>query len=377
MRRKNLSSTTVSKKQRCVIVLGQLDTPTDGVEDYCRYLAEGLRAEQFEVNVVRPRWEEIGLDASLAELNKKIGAAPVDWFLLQYTALAWSKRGFPTRAVSMLKALKKKGHCVVTFHDYGPYVGARWIDRVRRSVQLSVMRKLMELGDMAVLTVPREHVSWIPAAAKNDVFIPVGANLPVPEKAWMQGRAEIDRTPVVAVFSISAPPHGSREVQLIAEAVKFASKRVGPLRVVVLGRNSEAGGEELRTALAGSSIEVKVMGIVSAEEIVHALGTSDVLLFARGPISSNRGSAIAGIACGLPVIAQDGPVTSPLMKEAGVVLVPSDRGVDFGTALADVLSDPEYRASLATRSRNAQVRYFSWAAIAAKYAGAMRNEKSG
>jgi glycosyltransferase involved in cell wall biosynthesis len=371
-----LSDVPASIEHRCVLVLGQLDTPTDGVEDYCRYLAEGLRGEQFEVNVVRLRWEEIGVDASLAELEEKI-TAPVDWFLLQYTALAWSKRGFPTRAVSVIKALKKKGRCVVTFHDYGPYLGARWVDRLRQSVQLSVMRKLMEIGDVAVLTVPRELVSWIPASAKNDVFIPVGANLPAPEKAWMQGRAGIDRTPVIAVFSISAPPHGSHEVQLIAEALKFAAKQIGPLRVVVLGRNSEPGGEELQAALAGLPVEVKVMGIISAEEIVRVLGASDVLLFARGPISSNRGSAIAGIACGLPVIAQDGPVTSPWIKEAGVVLVPSDRGADFGVALARVLSEPEYRAALATRSRNAQVRYFSWAAIAAKYAIAMGKEKPG
>jgi glycosyltransferase involved in cell wall biosynthesis len=367
-----LSGAPAPRKPRCVIILGQIDTPTDGVEDYCRYLAEGLRAEQFEVLVVRLRWEEIGVEASLAELHQKVADAPVDWFLFQYTALAWSQRGFPTRALRVVKSLKKKARCAVTFHDYGPYPGMRWIDRLRRSVQLSVMRKLLRLANVAVLTVPREQLSWVPPDTTNDTFIPVAANLPAPEKAWLQSRPEINRTPTVAVFSISAAQHGFQEVQLVAEAVKFASNQVGQIKVVVIGRNSETGGAQLRAELAGTNNEVEIVGIAAAEDIVRTLGASDVLLFARGPVSTNRGSAMAGIACGLPVIAQEGKITSPVIKEAGVVLLPSDRGADFGAALARVFSDANYRASLAARSRAAQAKYFSWAAVAGKYASLMR-----
>jgi glycosyltransferase involved in cell wall biosynthesis len=366
-----VSGASVSRKPRCLIVLGQIDTPTDGVEDYCRYLAEALRAEQFDVLVVRLRWEEIGIEASLAELEQKIAAAPADWFLFQYTALAWSQRGFPTLALRVVKSLKKKAPCAVTFHDYGPYPGIRWIDRLRRSVQLSVMRRLLRLANFAVLTVPREQLSWLPSNTTNDIFIPVAANLPAPEKAWLQSRPEINRTPTVAVFSISAAPHGSQEVQLVAEAVKFASNQIGKIKIVVIGRNSDTGGELLRARLAGTNHPVDTLGIVSAEDIVRALGASDVLLFPRGPVSTNRGSAMAGIACGLPVIAQEGKITSPIIKEAGVVLIPSAQSSDFGAALAHVLSDAEYRASLAARSRAAQAKYFSWAAIARKYAAFM------
>jgi glycosyltransferase involved in cell wall biosynthesis len=177
--------------------------------------------------------------------------------------------------------------------------------------------------------------------------------LPAPEKAWLQSRPEINRTPVVAVFSISAAQHGSQEVQFVAEAVKFASNQVGQIKVVV----------------------IEIRGIVAAEDIVRTLGASDVLLFPRGPVSTNRGSAMAGIACGLPVIAQEGKITSPIIKEAGVVLISSDRGADFGAALAHVLSDADYRASLAARSRAAQSKHFSWAANARKYAAFM-NESS-
>jgi glycosyltransferase involved in cell wall biosynthesis len=55
-----------------------------------------------------------------------------------------------------------------------------------------------------------------------------------------------------------------------------------------------------------------------------------------------------------------------------VVLVSPEKPEELGEALARVLSDREYRASLAERSRRAQEGYFSWKAIAAKYAEALR-----
>jgi len=86
------------------------------------------------------------------------------------------------------------------------------------------------------------------------------------------------------------------------------------------------------------------------------LGT--VLLFAGGPISTRRGSALAGIACGLPVIAALGCETAAPITEAGVVLLPEDSDSEFGPALVRVLSDSAYRESLRERSRRAQQRYF-------------------
>ena len=263
----------------------------------------------------------------------------------------------------------------MVFHDAEPYGGKRWVGRLRRKVQQYVMRRLLLLSDLSFFTVPREKVSWVPAKAENIVFIPVGANLPSPEKTWSQKRDTADRKPCVGVFSITGDPRAQQEIGLISEAVNHAAKQVGPLRVVVFGRNSEAG-EDLKARLAGSPVEVLVLGLIPAEEIVRVLGVSDVLLFVRGQISSRRGSAIAGIACGLPVIAQEGSETAAPITEAGVVLVPATAPGEFGPALLRVLSDQTYRASLAERSRNAQQRYFSWSVIAAQYAKALEKRKT-
>jgi glycosyltransferase involved in cell wall biosynthesis len=376
-----LPALSPGSRARCVAILGRRDQPTDGVEEYCQYLAEALQGEGFELEIVRVRWDEIDSAASMQELRERIrdsqNQSRNDWFLLQYTALAWSRRGFPLRIVRLVRFLKQLGvRCAVVFHDAEAYGGKRWVDRLRRKMQRRVMRRLLLLSDLSFFTIPREKVSWVPAGAKNIVFIPVGANLPSPEKAWSQFRNPAETNPCVAVFSITGNPRAQHEIRLISEAVTHAAKQIGPLRIVIFGRNSEAG-EELRVKLAGSPVEVSVLGLIPAEEIVRVLGASDVLLFVRGQISSRRGSAIAGIACGLPVIAQEGSETAAPITDAGVVLVAAAAPSEFGPALLRVLSDQAYRESLAEGSRNAQTLYFSWSVIAAQYSRALRESDPG
>jgi glycosyltransferase involved in cell wall biosynthesis len=358
----------------CMAILGRREEPADGVHDYCSYLRDALAKEGVNLTLTQVRWAEIGHKASRRELLKAVDGKENAFFLLQYTALSWSRRGFALPAVSILKLLKKKGsRCAVVFHDPDGYAGDRAVDRFRRALQRYAMKRLVRLSDLAIFTLPRDKISWLLPGTKNFVFIPVGANLPGPERAWKEKHSSTGSKPIVAVFSLSDKPTLAKEVSQIARAVNIAAKQVGSLEVVVLGRNSEIGGEELRLALAGSGAEVRIVGVISADEVVRVLGGCDVMLFARGPISSRRGSAIAGIACGLPVIAEAGWELAPPIPEAGVVLVPETLVPEgFGPALARVLSDPAYRESLEGRSRNAQSKYFSWSVIAGQYAKAMR-----
>ena len=358
----------------CMAILGRREVPTDGVQDYCCYLRDALLNEGVNLTLTQVRWAEIGRKASRRELLEAVKGKQNTFFLLQYTALSWSQRGFALPVVGILKLLKRNGaRCAVVFHDPDGYAGNRAVDRFRRGIQRYAMKRLVRLSDLAIFTLSRDKISWLPADTPNFVFIPVGANLPAPERAWQEKRSSTGSKPVVAVFSLSDKPALAKEVSQIALAVSTAAKQVGPLEVMVLGRNSERGGEELRLALAGSPAEVRIVGLVSADEVVRVLGASDVMLFARGPMSSRRGSAIAGIACGLPVIAAEGSEVGPPITEAGVVLVQEESVAEgFGVALVRVLTDPSYRASLAQRSRDAQSRHFSWSVIARQYAQALR-----
>ena len=360
--------------ERCVALLGRADTPTDAVEDYCRYLGDALEKHDMHLDLVRVPWAERGWNEAVRELREKTEGEKGCWFLLQYTALAWSRRGFPLHVPELIRVLKRPGaRCAVVFHDGGPYAGSRLIDRTRRMAQVYAMRKALRMADLTILTYPPEKASWIPSGSRNIVFIPVGANLPCPERVWGAKKNKADGARAVCVFSVSPGPAGRAEVEWIAQAMRHAAQKIKGLQLVIAGRNSIEAGRKLQKRLNGASVEVIVHGLLAADEIVHVLGGCNAMLFARGQISSRRGSAIAGIACGLPVIACKGSETAPPMTEAGVVLLPAEDKNGFGPALVRVLTDDSYRESLAERSRNAQRRYFSWDAIAAQYATALRD----
>jgi glycosyltransferase involved in cell wall biosynthesis len=359
------------KPQLVIALLGRRDKPTDAVEDYCRYLGEALASYHLDLQIRRVPWTEHGWSASLRALRLQTEAWRGAWVLVQYTALAWSARGFPRRFLRVLRILRKAGaHIAVVFHDAEPFGGARLIDRLRRTMQLHVMHTALTLSDHTVFTVTPERLSWHPRAPVKSSFISVGANLPFPLAP--QQHEEIHSPPAVAVFSITGGTAGDRETRDIIAAVRYASQKLGKLRLLAFGRHAEVREHAFREGLRDVAVELDVCGVIDDKGLIERFAASDVLLFARGTISSRRGSAIAGISCGLPVIAFEGSETGSPITDAGVVLLPE--GLDeitlraqLGEALVRVLSQDDLRVQLVERSRTAHEKFFSWQAIAARF----------
>jgi glycosyltransferase involved in cell wall biosynthesis len=238
------------------------------------------------------------------------------------------------------------------------------------------MRRVVALTDHAIFTVQIEKISWLAAEPHNATFIPVGPNLPIPLPTHIDAAppsASLSGVPSVAVFGVTGGAEGVVESQKILAAVRAASLKLGKLRLFVFGRNADSAGLVLREGLRDLPVELSVEGVLEEAQVVERLSSCDVLLFVRGTISSRRSSAIAGIACGLPVIAWSGTETAPPITDAGVVFVaPSENSSvsqEFLNAvLIRVLSDSAYRAELAARSRAAYLEHFSWPAVATRFA---------
>jgi len=354
-----------------IALLGRQDHPTDAVEEYCRYLGRALAAYDFRMEIRLVPWDLRGWASSLEALRLMAASWRGRWILVQYTALAWSARGFPGKFERVLYTLAKAGaHIGVVYHDVEPYSGDRLVDHARRFVQVRTMRSASRFADAAIFTVPVEKISWITGSPDNAHFVPVGPNLPVvklPAKA-QQG----DETPCVAVFSITGGESGIAETRAIIAAVRHAAEEIGKVHLSVFGRNADSAEASLREGLRDLPVKISVEGLLEESQIVERLSAAYVLLFVRGPISSRRGSAIAGIACGLPVIAFAGSETAPPITDAGVVLVSEQKQDELNAALLRVFSDSAYRAELAFRSRAAFAKHFSWASIAARYASILR-----
>jgi glycosyltransferase involved in cell wall biosynthesis len=358
-------------KQLVIALLGRKDEPTDAVEEYCRYLGDALQAHEIQLEIRRVPWETHGWSEALRGLRLQAAAWRGIWVLVQYTALAWSTRGFPQKILLALKILKAAGARVaIIFHDVEPYSGTRLIDTLRRTIQIRTMRRAMSVAALAVFTVPPERLSWQPKSGSHVAFVPVGANLPIPLELPPHPTRVSALT--VGVFSITGGEAGTRETRLIVEVVRRAAQQLGELCLSVFGRHAELREQDLANGLGGLPVELSVEGVIDPVQIVARLCACDVLLFVRGGISSRRGSAIAGIACGLPVIAFSGSETAAPITDAGVLLIPPDSPGELTPALIDVLRDPALRAELAARSRASYQTYFAWPAIASRLVALLR-----
>jgi glycosyltransferase involved in cell wall biosynthesis len=356
-----------------VALLGRRDEPTDAVEQYCTHLGEALRAHDFAMELLEAPWKRRGWPTVFRNLQQRAVEWRGRWVLLQYTALAWSSRGFPLQIPRVIRILRDAGALVgAVYHDAQPYSGGRAIDKLRCFVQQRTMRQMLRSSDLVILTVPAEKLSWIPTTVKKAAFIPVGANLPVLTAAGGGISFREGAMPTVAVFGVTGGSAGQQEVAQIAAAMRFAAEKLGNLRLLVFGRHADMAEASLRLRLQNLPVTLRVAGVLPESDVEALLRSSDVLLFVRGAISTRRGSAIAGIACGLPVIAFAGSETAAPITDAGVVLVPGGNKTALGEALVRVLSDGEYHARLAERSRAAYQKHFSWDAIAARYASLLK-----
>jgi len=355
--------------QRWVALLGREDEPTDALEDYCKLLARSLQQRGYSLEISRIAWVERGWRSALRDVEKRFMERRCDWVLVQYTALAWSRHGFPLTFTRMIKCLKDAGmHVLIVFHDPQPFGGRRWRDRLRRRVQLTVMRRAARLADKIVSTISPECVPWMQdhTIRAKTLLLPVGSNLPITPRMTQMPRNSI---PVVIVFGFS---NLISETSMIAAVLSEAAEIVGPLQLIVFGRGAKVAGTLLRPLLANSPVKLEDFGVLEADKASSLLANADVQLFVRSGLSSRRGSGIAGIACGLPIIGFSDAETAFPVTEAGVRLVPMGDREGLVRELVLVLKEQALRDTLRRHSFEATERYFSWDYIADAYLSFLR-----
>jgi glycosyltransferase involved in cell wall biosynthesis len=357
---------------RAILLVGRRDEPTDGVLDYCEMLREAAARRGLFFELARVAWTEKGWGGALAELRKQAEAWRDQWVLLQFTTLAWSQRGFPLRAPHVLKLLRQSGvRTGIVFHDFFPVPGKGIVGKAREICQARALRQLYALSDLSIFTVPVNKVGWLPMRRDKATFIPVGSNFPETGCSTNNHPPAPAKAPTIAVFGITGGERGDTEVSDIEYAVKSAHSNGVPLRLAAIGRGCEVFETKLRQAFAGTNIEVSVPGLMPANDLGCALAGATVMLCVRGHVSSRRGSAIAGIVCGLPIVGYRGEETGFPITEAGAILVNENDREGLARALTSVLTDENLCRQLQSRSRAAAAEYFSWDAIASQFISAL------
>jgi glycosyltransferase involved in cell wall biosynthesis len=366
-----------------IALLGKHDTPTDGINDYCNFLGQALARRGFTLTRVRVSWDEEGWTRALRRLWRDSADWRGEWVLLQYTALTWSRRGFPYGVLAARAILRKRGaRCAVVFHEHTGFGGSSWRERIRHACQMWIVRTLYRGASTSIFTIPLDTVGWLPSlhadhgVSKNQnraVFIRIGANIPecTDSRDDRTQPMSLEREKRVVVYGVRGAPATAGEVSDIAEVAREASKAIPNLCLVVLGRGSSEVREDLASALEGCSIGLEVRGVLPAEEIVRELRRADALLFVRSAVTPQRGGAIAGIACGLPIVGYGASELSGPLAEAGIEWAPWRDQKALARALVFVLTDSERWVELHERNVRVHEKYFSWNRIAELYIAAL------
>ena len=371
----NSSQAAENSPGTIIAIVGRRDEPTDGVRDYCSWLSQALRRRGVTLETSEVDWATHGWMRALRDLGRRSRDWRGHWVCFQYTALSWSRRGFSFGALAALWLLRRRGaRCAVVFHDSSQFPGAGLRARIRGACQRWVMRAAYRLSASCIFTLPPERVSWLPGEHTKAAFVPIGSNIPECSDARGIGPWAVGKKKTVAVFCVTGSGYTAREVADIAYALSRVKQDVSGVRLVVLGRGSEEAREPLEGALDGTGLEVSVLGLLPAGEVARTLSNADALLFVRGQVSPQHGSAIAGIACGLPIVGYgESPCCFPI-SEAGVQLVPWGNRDALAEALHQVLTDERLWNQLHERSRQVQANYFSWDRIAERYLTVLAKE---
>jgi glycosyltransferase involved in cell wall biosynthesis len=350
-------------------LLALRDGDMDGVTEYCNSLRRELPKHGFEVRLARVPFDKIGWPRALWNLFRESAAWRGQWVVLQYTALGWSRRGFPVGALITVAILRLRGaRCAIFFHEPVGAGGPGLIGSIRRVFQEGIVRTLHRITDKSVFTVPLDGFPWVSRAPGRAVYIPLAPN--IPENLTHRTATSIQSDPrkTAVVFCVSEPPHLQRELGEIACAARAAVAAGIQLRIIFLGRGTVEARKEIDRAFQGTQIEVSNLGIVDREEVTRIFSESDVLLGVRGRLYLRRSSAIHGLACGLPVIGYAGASQGTVIEDAGIALVPFADKEALGAELCKILTDPELWREMHEKNLRVQRDYLSWDATGATYA---------
>lgn len=349
-----------------IALLGRRDVPVDGVEDYCTFLGHALAHHGVELERVRVNWDALGWVRALRELSGSARAWRNQWVILQFTALAWSNHAVAFGVLFALRVLRRRGTRVaVVFHEpCRQTADPSGINQIRGAVQDWIVRKLYEKADRAIFADPLDAIPWLPAQHAKAVFIPIGANVPESLSSANAIANTNSSTKTIAVFCLSNSSNRGNELADVSYAIRSVASQGMKVRVVFLGRGTTEAGDDIARAFAGITAEVLNLGLVPAAEVSRTLAASHVMLCVRGQLFPRRGSAIAGIACGLPIIAYAGASEGGPILEAGIELAPYRDTDALASVLSRVLTDNDLWQQLHERSVQAHRNYFSWDVIA-------------
>jgi len=214
----------------------------------------------------------------------------------------------------------------------------------------------------------------MPSMLRKTHLVPIGANVEPPlegrEEVRGKVREEAGLLPNGMILSHFGFYYPGKGVEQILEAASTWKRQGREFRLFMIGgqRADDEGfyaSLQERSASLGLSEEVIWTGYVSSERVTEILLSSDLFLAPyEGGVSSRRGSLIAALVHGLPVVTTPSKIPTRYFQPGeNFASVPFGDADALGVEVAALMDDPKRQASLRLGSE-ALAKEFSWPIIA-------------
>jgi len=354
-----------------VIITKTLPPGNCGIADHSILLAQAIAekghvvsliagdgAEASGVSIVKEFWREPGM-RSLEQILTNLRP---DHVLLQYTPLMFSVDRWYQNP-HLMEFWSRCGRLWPTsliLHE--SYFRAWWHpSSLLKGAMEKVQMKRLASGSCCVFTASEPLLQEIDHWSGNfqRKLLPIGSNLPCDSIRRAQQRTQVGVNDSEMVLTLFGGGVSLLKRNRYVEAVDAVMKKNRvPVRWLLLGG--------VKPEWFSLSSPVLAPGFLPPNELSAYLQIADVFLMPHiSGLSAKRGTLIAALQHGLPVVGTEGPMTDRFWRDApGVVLTPMPGKNQFADAVYDLTASEEWRASLGQQNRRLFEERFTWPGIA-------------
>jgi glycosyltransferase involved in cell wall biosynthesis len=364
------------------LVTGEYPPQIGGVGDYTRAVATALSGAGDDVHVWCPgssgdsvehgvhvhrsagSWSRTDRD----RLSSQLHAAGDGTVVVQWVPHAFGQRSLNLGFCGWVRRLAGAGMDVdVMVHEpFLSFSGGSWRQPAAAAVHRVMVALLLSRARRVWVSIPAwadRLKPWAGGRAVPLAWLPVPSNIPVVDNdetvAGLRATLAPEGMPLVGHFGT----YGGATVSLLEPALTEILRRRPDIAIVLIGRDSEAFRTRLLRHDATAATRVSATGAIDHADVSMHLQACDVLLqpFIDGA-SSRRGTLMAGLAHGCPVVSTVGRLSEPLWTEQdgrALRVVEAGDHHALAEAVVGLLDDPHGRRALGRAARALYASRFS------------------
>lgn len=294
----------------------------------------------------------------------------------------WVPHGYHARSLNivlcvwiLMRRLLSGDDVTVMLHEAFLEVSVRnWRQGLAAMVHRVMTMILLQASSRVWVSIPRWEQRWRRYALGKRVtfrWVPVPSSVPVIKdpgsvRSILQRTGVTENGVLVGHFGIV----GDQRFPIVQSVFRSILRARADAQVMFVGRNGEIAASEMRRHDPDIASRVHATGTIALQEISHVLQACDLVVqpYPDG-VSSRRGSVMAALAHGVPVVTNEGVHSEPVWGKRSAVCLVSEADAELmASAALQLLSSPERRARLGRAGRELYLEEFDISRLAAAVA---------